>query len=128
MEKSKKAEISAKEEHSALGLAIIEGLSEVKDYYLKRNQDKVRVSQRQKSELIALRPYSAREIKEIRTRFNMTQEYFAEVMGVGVDAVRKWEQKGGIKTGPAIRMLQQIVSMGGVPDQTASQPRGVLRP
>lgn len=123
MEKTKKVEVPAQEEHSALGLAIIEGLNEVKDYYHHNKTDKVRVSQMQKSELIALRPYSAREVKEIRTRLNLTQEYFAEVMGVGVDAVRKWEQKGGIKTGPAIRMLQQIESMGRIPDNLLAANR-----
>jgi DNA-binding transcriptional regulator YiaG len=61
-------------------------------------------------------PYTAKEVKDIRLRHNMTQEYFAEVMGVTIDAVRKWEKKGGgIKTGPAIRMLQQIEAEGHIP-------------
>ncbi len=108
-------EEAKKEEHSALGLAIIEGLEEAREYYLHKKTDKVRVSKLQKAELIALRPYSSKEVKEIRTRYNMTQDYFAEVMGVTVDTVRKWEQKGGIKSGPAIRMLQQI-ELRGIPE------------
>jgi DNA-binding transcriptional regulator YiaG len=95
-------------------MAIIEGLSEARDYYLHKKTDKVRVSKVEKAELIALRPYSSKEVKEIRTRYNMTQEYFAEVMGVTVDTVRKWEQKGRIKSGLAIRMLQ-LIEIRGIP-------------
>jgi|GEM_PF-1096176 len=105
-----------KDQHSALGSAIIEGLEEARDFYLHKKADKVRVTKAAKLELIALRSYSSREVKEIRTRHNMTQEYFAEVMGVTVDTVRKWEQKGGIKSGPAIRMLQQI-ELRGIPEE-----------
>lgn len=108
-------EDTKKDEHSPLGMAIIEGLEEARDFYLEKKTEKVRVSKLEKSELLALRPYSSREIKQIRKRYNMTQEYFAEVMGVTVDTVRKWEQKGGIKSGPAIRMLQQI-ELRGVPE------------
>lgn len=111
-----------KEEHSALGLSIIEGLEEAREYYLHKKTDKVRVSKVQKAELIAVRPYSSKEVKEIRTRHNMTQEYFAEVMGVSVDTVRKWEQKGGIKTGPAVRMLQQI-ELRGIPEHLLAADR-----
>jgi DNA-binding transcriptional regulator YiaG len=111
-------------EKTSLGQAIIEGLTEARDYYLHKKTDKVRVTHLGKAELIALRTYSAQEVKEIRTRLGMTQEYFAEVMGIGVDAVRKWESKGkggGIKSGPAIRMMQQLDKVGKIPDVLLSQ-------
>lgn len=49
--------------------------------------------------------FSPREIKDIRHSLNLTQESFAQVMGVKKKTVEKWESGKNSPMGPACRLL-----------------------
>jgi putative transcriptional regulator len=49
--------------------------------------------------------YTADEIKSIRSSLNMSQGYFAEVIGVSKKTVESWEYGKGKPSGAAARVL-----------------------
>ena len=49
--------------------------------------------------------YSSDEIREIRDKLNMSQGFFAEVIGVSKKTVESWEYGRGKPSGAAARML-----------------------
>jgi len=49
--------------------------------------------------------YTAEEIREIRKRLNMSQGFFAEVIGVSKKTVESWEYGRGIPNGAASRII-----------------------
>ena len=49
--------------------------------------------------------YSADEIRNIRDRLNMSQGFFADVLGVSKKTVESWEYGRGKPNGAAARML-----------------------
>jgi len=51
------------------------------------------------------REYSAVEIREIRDRLNMSQGFFAQVIGVSKKTVESWEYGRGKPSGAAARVL-----------------------
>ena len=64
---------------------------------------------------IAISPvhvFSKEEIKEIRKEQNMTQKFFAEVLGVSVKTVEAWEAGTSSPSGVANRMLELITKDG----------------
>jgi putative transcriptional regulator len=61
-----------------------------------------------RSHSVAAKPpkaYSADEIKGIRSRLNMSQGFFAEVIGVSKKTVESWEYGKGKPSGAAARLL-----------------------
>jgi putative transcriptional regulator len=44
--------------------------------------------------------------REIRARLGMTQEEFAEALGISVKTLRNWEQGRRDPSGPAMRLLR----------------------
>jgi len=51
------------------------------------------------------REFSAEEIRGIRTKLNMSQGFFAEVIGVSKKTVESWEYNRGKPSGAAARVL-----------------------
>ena len=51
------------------------------------------------------RDFSADEIKEIRSKLNMSQSFFADVIGVSKKTVESWEYGRGKPSGAAARVL-----------------------
>ena len=49
--------------------------------------------------------FTADEIKSIRTKLNMSQRFFADVIGVSKKTVESWEYGKGKPSGAAARML-----------------------
>ena len=67
-------------------------------------QDKIEL----RSNYVAATPpkeYSADEIRAIRKNLNMSQGFFAEVVGVSKKTVESWEYGRGKPSGTAARML-----------------------
>ncbi|MDR3120578.1 MAG: helix-turn-helix domain-containing protein [Clostridiales bacterium] len=54
---------------------------------------------------IAPKEYTADEIRDIRDRLNMSQGFFAEVIGVSKKTVESWEYGRGKPSGAAARVL-----------------------
>ncbi len=52
--------------------------------------------------------YSARAIKEIRTRLALSQNTFAGIMGVSKKTVEAWESGINSPKGPALRLLRLL--------------------
>lgn len=50
--------------------------------------------------------YKAKEIKKIRTKLDLSQSAFANIIGVSKKAVEAWEAGVNIPQGPAQRMLE----------------------
>ena len=84
--------------------SIKQGLSEVIEYE-KGNLPKVKV---RRVTIAPLNRYNSDEIKEIRTRQNMTQRLFAEALGVSVKTVEAWEAGTNSPSGAASRMLDLL--------------------
>ena len=51
------------------------------------------------------RAYTASEVREIRNNLNMSQGFFAEVIGVSKKTVESWEYGRGKPSGAASRLL-----------------------
>ena len=80
--------------------SIMRGLQEVRDH----TQGKIEL----RSNYVSTTPpkeYSKDEIKDIRDRLNMSQGFFADVLGVSKKTVESWEYGRGKPSGVAARML-----------------------
>jgi putative transcriptional regulator len=51
-------------------------------------------------------PYDPLDIKQIREKYNLTQEQFAAMLGISVRTLRNWEQGRRIPEGPAMVLLR----------------------
>jgi len=89
---------------SSLFESIKQGLNEAIEYE-QGNLPNVKVD---KISIAPLHIYTASEVKEIRTRHNMTQRFFAEALGVSVKTVEAWETGTNSPSGVANRMLELL--------------------
>ena len=85
---------------SEVSESIMRGLQEMHDHA----QGKIEL----RSNYVSAVPpaeYTADEIRAIRDRLNMSQGFFAEVIGVSKKTVESWEYGRGKPSGAAARML-----------------------
>jgi len=85
---------------SEVSSGIMRGLQEMLDHA----QGKTELPSR----LVSTTPprvFSAEEIKEIRNNLNMSQGFFANVIGVSKKTVESWEYGRGKPSGAAARLL-----------------------
>lgn len=82
--------------------SIIKGLNEAVQYE-KGELKNVKVDQ---ISIAALPRYHGKEIRAIRLKQKLTQQAFANVLGVSKKTVEAWETGRNIPQGPAQRMLQ----------------------
>lgn len=64
-----------------------------------------------KRHVVTVRPltvYKAKEIKQIRTKLDLSQSAFSNIIGVSKKAVEAWESGKNIPKGPAQRMLELL--------------------
>jgi putative transcriptional regulator len=85
---------------SEVSKGIMQGLQEM----LHHTQGKIELRSRH---VTATPPqkFTAEEIREIRNRLNMSQGFFAEVIGVSKKTVESWEYNRGKPSGAAARVL-----------------------
>jgi putative transcriptional regulator len=55
-------------------------------------------------------PMSGAEVKQLRDDLALSQAAFARWLAASPGTVRQWEQKTGVKAGPALRLLQVLRS------------------
>jgi len=55
-------------------------------------------------------PMSGAEVKQLRDDLALSQTAFARWLAASPGTVRQWEQKTGVKAGPALRLLQVLRS------------------
>lgn len=48
------------------------------------------------------------EIKELRRQHNLTQQAFADRIGIKVDTVRSWESGRKTPSGPSLRVIELL--------------------
>jgi len=85
---------------SEVSEGIMRGLQEMLDH----TQGKIEL----RSHYVAAKPprdFTAIEIREIRDNLNMSQGFFAEVIGVSRKTVESWEYGRGKPSGAAARIL-----------------------
>ena len=58
----------------------------------------------------AIAPLSGAEVKQLRNELALSQAAFARWLAASPGTVRQWEQKTGVKAGPALRLLQVLRS------------------
>lgn len=68
-------------------------------------QEAVQISQGLKKPARVFK-YDPVDVKQIREQVNVTQQVFAQMIGVSVDTVQNWEQGRRIPTGPAQVLLR----------------------
>jgi len=87
--------------------SIMEGLQQAVDF---KNGDtsKCRVRTVTIPAIEPLSEYPKEKIREIRHKTNLSQKYFAELVGVSVRAVEAWETGTRKPTGSAKRLIQII--------------------
>jgi putative transcriptional regulator len=59
--------------------------------------------------------YTARQIKQIRERNNVSQSVFAMYLNTGVETVRKWEAEGKTNkrpNGAAMKLINMVATKG----------------
>jgi putative transcriptional regulator len=62
--------------------------------------------------LPAVRPLSARQIRAIRNRIQVSQAVFAAVLNTSVSTVQKWEIGEKRPSGPSLKLLNVIERKG----------------
>jgi len=85
---------------SELSKGIMSGLQEM----LEHTQGKIKL----RSHYVVAKPpreFTASEIRDIRGKLNMSQGFFAEVIGVSKKTVESWEYGRGKPNGAAARVL-----------------------
>ena len=55
-------------------------------------------------------PMTGKEVKQLRDDLALSQAAFARWLAASPGTVRQWEQKTGVKAGPALRLLQVLRS------------------
>ncbi|MCL2158161.1 MAG: helix-turn-helix domain-containing protein [Oscillospiraceae bacterium] len=85
---------------SEVSESIVRGLQEMLDHA----QGKIELRSRK---VTAMHPieYTAEEIKAIRTKLNMSQGFFADLIGVSKKTVESWEYGHGKPRGAASRLI-----------------------
>lgn len=63
-----------------------------------------------KSSVETIAPLSGAEVKQLRDELALSQAAFAHWLAASPGTVRQWEQKTGVKAGPALRLLQLLRS------------------
>lgn len=84
--------------------SIIKGLQEAVEH----ERGNLKGVRRQVVTVKALPVYKAKEIKNIRTKLDLTQFAFANIIGVSKKAVEAWEAGVNVPQGPAQRMLELL--------------------
>lgn len=82
-------------------MSTLEGLKEALAY---TQGDKTK-ARSIKIEITEIEEFSAKEIKEIRTSLNLSQTWFAVLMGVSNKTVEAWEAGTNIPAGSSRRLL-----------------------
>lgn len=72
-----------------------------------------RVSLREyRKRIAAVKSMSPEEIKEVRTRWGLSQASLAYMLGMTVDSVSKWERGENKPSAPVLRILNTIAVKG----------------
>ena len=91
---------------SERGTRLIEALQNVIDF---QNGDTSKcIVRKRKSHAKPLKEYTQEEIKAVRSKNNISQRLFAEILGVTPQAVEAWEAGKRKPTGTAVRLFQLI--------------------
>lgn len=85
---------------SEVSEGIMRGLQEAVEY--SKGNLKAR---KLKHTFVAVRTYTAKEIKEIRSNLGMTQDMFAGIIGVSKKTVEAWESGRNTPNGAARRLI-----------------------
>lgn len=89
-------------ENSKLFNSLVKGLNEAIEYSEGKRVSGIKEHQ---ISIEKLPEFKAREIRNIRTKLHLTQNLFAQAIGVSVKTVEAWESGRNIPQGPAQRML-----------------------
>ena len=92
---------------SKMGKSILRGLQDIIDF---QNGDtsKARVRVVTIPDIEPITEYPKEKIREIRQKTNLTQKYFADMLGVTSKSVEAWEAGTRKPTGTAKRLFQLI--------------------
>jgi len=71
-----------------------------------KGSDHLRRRTREYMPVLPLKKYSPKEIKALRQKYQYTQSFFGEFLGVSVKTVQAWELGTKHPTGTALRMFQ----------------------
>ena len=88
--------------------SIIKGLNETIDY----EKDQLKGARRHVIRIKPLPKYKARQIKQIRSGFKLSQAAFANIIGVSSKTVEAWESGRNIPNGPSKRMIELLEKNG----------------
>jgi putative transcriptional regulator len=83
---------------------IMQGLQEVLDHA----QGKIELKSKRVS-ITPVKEFKPNEIKDIRNNLNMSQGFFAEMLGVSKKTVESWEYGTGKPSGAASRLLSIVM-------------------
>ncbi len=92
------------------------GLEEM-DSYLAGDLKNVRVSTRELA-VAPLKEISSNKIRKLRISLGLSQEQFAQVLGIKKITVSKWEQGFNSPSGASLRLLEIIAKDPDVLEQT----------
>ncbi|WP_061216367.1 helix-turn-helix domain-containing protein [Leptospira santarosai] len=91
-----------KESNNKLFNSLSKGLTEAIEYTKGKKVPGVKA---QIIEIRKLPTFKGKEIRNIRTNLHITQNTFAQVLGVSAKTIEAWESGKNIPQGPAQRML-----------------------
>lgn len=83
--------------------SIIKGLDEA----IKLNKNELK-GRRQKIKVSPVQAFSHNEIKGVRLSLELTQNVFAQILGVSIKTVEAWEKGTNIPNGPARRVIGML--------------------
>lgn len=83
--------------------SIIKGLDEA----IKINKNELK-GRRQKIEVSPVQEFSHNEIKSVRLSLELTQNAFAQILGVSIKTVEAWEKGTNVPNGPARRVIGML--------------------
>lgn len=87
---------------------IMKGLEDVKAY---RDGDKTKGKSRIRTLTEPMRPpktYSKEEVRQVRTRAELSQKSFADFLGVSVRTVETWESGNSKPAGSSSRLIEML--------------------
>lgn len=93
--------------------SIVQGLNEALKYEKGNLKAKVTVC----STATPIPEFESEEIKNIRTSLNMTQQMFADIIGVSKKTVEAWESGTNTPSGVARRMLSMLQADHQLPEK-----------